>query len=201
MDEIVIKTDNGFSKILAGEKLQNLDLYLPKDKKVIMITDKNLYRLYHDELAKYPVIEIGMGEDHKTLDTVHYIIGQLIEYEADRSSFIVGVGGGIVTDVAGFAASIFMRGVRFGFVSTSLLSQVDASVGGKNGVNYFGYKNMVGVFNQPEFVICDTDMLKTLDAKEYINGFAEVIKHAAIKSTGLFDYLEKNYKKALGKIY
>ena len=90
----------------------------------------------------------------KPLETLPLIFDKLVEYEADRSTFIVGIGGGIVCDVCGFAASVYMRGLQFGFVSTTLLSQVDASVGGKNGVNFRGYKNMIGVFNQPEFVIC-----------------------------------------------
>jgi len=117
--------------------------------------------------------------------------------EADRSSFIVGIGGGVVCDIAGFVASIYLRGVRFGFVSTTLLSQVDASVGGKNGVNLGGYKNMMGVFNQPEFVICDMDLLKTLPERELLSGLAEIIKHAAIGDPKLFSYLEENYEKAL----
>jgi 3-dehydroquinate synthase len=90
-----------------------------------------------------------------------------------------------------------MRGLRFGFVSTTLLSQVDASVGGKNGVNFRGYKNMLGVFNQPEFVICDISMLKTLDDRELRAGFSEIIKAAAIKDTALFAYLEDHYAAAL----
>ena len=94
--------------------------------------------------------------------------------------FIVGIGGGIVCDIAGFVASTFMRGVRFGFVATTLLAQVDASVGGKNGVNFNGYKNMIGVFNQPEFVICDPELLKTLSEREILCGLAEIVKHAAI---------------------
>jgi 3-dehydroquinate synthase len=87
-----------------------------------------------------------------------------------------------------------MRGVPFGFISTTLLSQVDASVGGKNGVNFKGYKNIVGVFNQPDFVICDPDILKTLPEEELLNGCAEIIKHGAIADKGLFEYLEKNYQ-------
>lgn len=90
-----------------------------------------------------------------------------------------------------------MRGVRFGFVSSTLLSQVDASVGGKNGVNYGGYKNMVGVFNQPEFVICDMNLLKTLPKREVYCGFAEIVKHALIGDADLFGYLELHYEKAL----
>jgi 3-dehydroquinate synthase len=87
--------------------------------------------------------------------------------------------------------------VRFGFVSTTLLSQVDASVGGKNGVNFKGYKNLIGVFNQPEFVICDPDLLRTLPRKEILNGMAEIVKHAAIEDSNLFTYLEKHFQKAL----
>jgi 3-dehydroquinate synthase len=87
--------------------------------------------------------------------------------------------------------------VRFGFVSTTLLSQVDASVGGKNGVNFQGYKNLIGVFNQPEFVICDPRLLKTLPEKEILNGMAEIVKHAVIEDATLFTYLEKHFQKAL----
>jgi 3-dehydroquinate synthase len=128
---------------------------------------------------------------------VEWIYQQLVNLEVDRSCFIVGVGGGIVCDITGFAASTYMRGLPFGFVSSTLLSQVDASVGGKNGVNFHGYKNMVGVFNQPAFVICDTEMLKTLPRKELICGLAEVVKHAVIGNREFFDFLEQRYADAL----
>jgi 3-dehydroquinate synthase len=120
-----------------------------------------------------------------------------VELEADRSTFIIGIGGGIVCDIAGFVASTYLRGVRFGFVSTTLLSQVDASVGGKNGVNFEGYKNMIGVFNQPEFVICDLNLLNTLPEREILCGMAEIVKHAVIGDTDLFAYLEEHYQEAL----
>lgn len=197
MEEIKINTGTSVSRILLNEKLANLKNYLPAGKKAIIITDSNLHRHYGRHFKDFDIIEIGIGEQNKTLSTIDYIIGRLVDFEADRSTFIVGVGGGIVCDITGFAASIYMRGLRFGFVSTSLLSQVDASVGGKNGVNYKGYKNMVGVFNQPEFVICDIEMLKTLERQEFIGGFAEIIKHGAIKDISLFEFLEKNYKLAL----
>jgi 3-dehydroquinate synthase len=142
------------------------------------------------------VISIGTGEKHKTMETLQWIFDKLVEFEADRSTFIVGIGGGIVCDVCGFAASVYMRGLRFGFVSTTLLSQVDASVGGKNGVNFRGYKNMLGVFNQPEFVICEISMLRSLDAREFRAGFSEIIKAAAIKDGGLFSYLEQHHADA-----
>ena len=110
---------------------------------------------------------------------------------------IVAIGGGIVCDVAGFAASTYMRGLSFGFVPTTLLAQVDASVGGKNGVNLHGYKNLVGTFAQPGFVLCDPELLRTLPTEEVRNGFAEVIKQAAIGDALLFSFLEAGPDAAL----
>ncbi|MBA7653981.1 3-dehydroquinate synthase [subsurface metagenome] len=125
------------------------------------------------------------------------IMGKLLDLEADRTSFLLAIGGGIVCDVGGFAASIYMRGIPFGFVSTTLLSQVDASVGGKNGVNLKGFKNMIGVFNQPEFVLCDTGMFSTLEEEEFRSGFAEIIKAGTIKDASLFNYCKENDRAAL----
>jgi 3-dehydroquinate synthase len=193
---ITITTENKVSRILIGESLKNLGTYLPPVKSII-ITDDNILCYYAGALPPWPVITIGTGEKHKTLETLTHIFERLIDLEADRSTFIIGIGGGIVCDVAGFAASVYMRGLRFGFVSTTLLSQVDASVGGKNGVNFRRFKNMLGVFNQPEFVICDLQMLKTLQQNEFVAGFAEIVKAGAIKSAPLFDYLEENAEKAL----
>lgn len=198
MKQILINTIPRRSKILIGERLENLPNYLP-DTKTIIITDEKILSLYGRQFPDIPVIVTGQGEKNKTLATLDKIFEKLVEYEADRSTFIVAIGGGIVCDVAGFAASVYMRGLRYGFVSTTLLSQVDASVGGKNGVNFHGYKNMIGVFSQPEFVICDLTMLQTLDENEYRSGFAEIIKAGVIKSDTLFDYLEKNYEAALNK--
>ena len=109
----------------------------------------------------------------------------------------MGIGGGIVCDVTGYAASTYLRGLKFGFVASTLLAQVDAAVGGKNGVNWEGYKNMIGVFNQPDFVICDPILLRTLPRKEILSGMAEVVKHALIGDAGLFSYLEENVSGVL----
>ena len=195
MKVIEIHGGTGDSTILIGERLQNLKEYIPAEKAVI-ITDTNVRRYYLEDFPPCEVIEVGVGEKIKNLETVKDIYEKLVELEADRTSFIVGIGGGIVCDIAGFVASTYLRGVRFGFVSSTLLSHVDASVGGKNGVNFRGYKNMVGVFNQPEFVICDMNLLKTLPEKEILCGFAEIVKHAAIADADLFLYLEKHYEKA-----
>ncbi len=197
MYTINIKTETGESNVYLGEKLENLRQYLPKEKKVVILTDANIIKHYSQHLEGFPIVQIGLGEKNKTLLTLEKIFEEFIRLEVDRSTFIVAVGGGIVCDVAGFAASTFMRGLKFGFVSTTLLSQVDASVGGKNGVNFQGYKNMVGVFAQPQFVICDVAMFKTLEQKEFISGFAEIIKAAAIRNKTLFDYLEVHYDEAL----
>jgi 3-dehydroquinate synthase len=196
MKTIEIKTFNTLSKVLIGEKLENLKNYIPQ-KNVIIITDTNVLHHYYEHLNQYPIVEIGLGENNKTFETLQYIFSKFVEFEVDRSWVVVGVGGGIVCDVAGFAASVYMRGLSFGFVSTTLLSQVDASVGGKNGVNFEGYKNMIGVFNQPDFVVCDPGMLVTLDRPELIAGFAEVIKAGAIRKPELFAFLEKNIDRAL----
>lgn len=191
---------NHTSSIHVGETLQNLKNYLPSSQ-VVIVTDKNIQRLYQNDFPDVPVITIDMGEGIKTLQTVEDILSRLIDLSCDRSSFIVGIGGGIVCDITGFVASIFLRGVKFGFVSTSLLSQVDASVGGKNGVNLTSYKNMVGVFNQPEFVLCDIQMLKTLPEAEISNGLAEIVKHALIKDADMLSFIEENQQNALSLDY
>jgi 3-dehydroquinate synthase len=197
MQLLEVKAESRISNILIGEKLANVSDYI-KNRKCIIITDTHISGLYKDQFPKgIPIIEMGLGETNKTLQSLEIIFDKLIEYEADRSTFILAIGGGIVCDVAGFVASSFMRGLSFGFVSTSLLSQVDASVGGKNGVNFRGFKNMIGVFSQPEFVICDTDMLQTLDENQFISGFSEIIKAGALKNEDLFNYCELNAAKAL----
>ena len=194
METITIETTSGPSRIVIAERLKNLQRYIPVAKPII-ITDVNVGKLYPLDAIASNVITIGTGETIKTLDTVEEIYAQLLSFQADRSAFIVGVGGGIVCDITGFAASTFMRGVRFGFVATSLLAQVDASVGGKNGVNFQGYKNMIGLFHQPEFVICDLEVLKTLPSREISCGLAEIVKHAAIADADLFAFLEQQAER------
>ena len=144
----------GESRVYIGPVGDLLAGALPEGR-VVVVSDTTVDRLYRPLLAPYDTVLIGTGEGIKTLQTVETIHRRFIGLGVDRSTFVLAVGGGIVTDVAGFAASTYMRGVDFGFVSTTLLGQVDASVGGKNGVNVDGYKNMAGTFTQPQFVICD----------------------------------------------
>lgn len=130
------------------------------------------------------------GEHYKVQTTVDSIIEQLIEMEADRKFTLIGVGGGVVTDITGYAASIFLRGINFGFAPTSLLAMVDAAIGGKNGIDVGIYKNMAGTIRQPSFIFYDTAFLKTLPDAEWRNGFTEIIKHACIKDAAMFRELE-----------
>ena len=180
----------GDSTLLIGESLQALSRYLPPGKTFI-ITDANVREAYGRLFPPAEVIEIGTGEGIKNLETVGSVYEALIRCEADRASFILGIGGGIVCDVTGYAASTYLRGLKFGFVASTLLAQVDAAVGGKNGVNFEGYKNLIGVFSQPDFVICDPVLLRTLPRKEVLSGMAEVVKHALIADADLFLYLEE----------
>ena len=176
--------------VVVGFLAEELPRLLPKGR-VVVISDINMDRHYHSLLAQYDHVLISQGETSKTLHTVDKIYRQFIELGVDRSTFVLGIGGGIVTDVTGFVASTYMRGLEFGFISTTLLGQVDASVGGKNGVNVDGYKNMVGTFNQPRFVICDVGMLSTLSMREFRTGLAEMIKAGVIADQCLFERLEQ----------
>ena len=177
------------SEVIVGSVSELLPRLLP-DKRVVVVSDTNIDRYYHTLVNRYEHVLIGLGEASKTLVTAEAIYKKFISMGVDRSTFVLAIGGGIVTDVAGFVASTYMRGVEFGFVSTSLLGQVDASVGGKNGVNVDGYKNMVGTFTQPRFVICDVGMLRTLPEREVRTGMAEVIKAGIIADEELFSKLE-----------
>ena len=179
------------SHIVIGDVLQALPALLP-DKRIVVITDSNVDRLHHTLVSKYENIIIGLGEQSKNLTTVERLYNALLEKSVDRNCFLLGIGGGIVTDVTGFVASTYMRGLEFGFISTTLLGQVDASVGGKNGVNIGGFKNIVGTITQPRFVICDPHLLTTLSDREFRAGLAEVIKSSIISDASLFSLLEQN---------
>lgn len=180
------------SRVVVGEALPLLDALLD-GRRPVLITDSNIAAAYPALAGRYPHVIIGTGETRKTLETVGNIYRELLALGVDRGSYLVGIGGGIVTDITGFVASTYMRGVAgFGFVATSLLAQVDASVGGKNGVNLDGYKNIVGVFNQPDFVLCDQGMLSTLPERELRAGLAEVVKCGLIRDRALFELFENH---------
>ncbi len=162
-----------------------------KKEEAVIITDENVFSQHKEKMNGFRIIKIKPGEENKNQATVDGIIKQLLEMEADKQTLILGIGGGVVTDMAGYAASIYKRGTRLGLVPTTVLGMVDAAIGGKNGVDVGMYKNMVGTVYQPEFILYDYSFLQTLPVKEWINGFAEIIKHACIKDALLFNMLEK----------
>ena len=159
------------------------------DRRTILIIDENVSKLHRDKFREWDQLIVPAGEKFKQQSTADSLIQQLIELEADRSALLVGVGGGVVTDITGYVASVYLRGITFGFVPTTLLAMVDAANGGKNGVDVGQYKNLVGTINQPEFLFFDLDFLSTLTVKEFHNGCAEMIKHACIKDVSLFHLL------------
>ncbi|MEO6456003.1 MAG: 3-dehydroquinate synthase [Ginsengibacter sp.] len=171
--------------------LSHLEDLVSKDNAVI-ITDEHVYSGHSQKLDGWKTILIKPGEQYKQQATVEHLISQLIELKADRQTFIIGIGGGVVTDITGYVASVYMRGVKFGFVPTTILAMTDAALGGKNGVDVGLYKNLAGTINQPEFLLYDYSFLSTLPAEQWVNGFAEIIKHACIKDEKLFSYLEEN---------
>ena len=165
----------------------------------VIITDDNVYNHHTKKFRGWKTILIAPGEQFKVQVTADAIIEKLIELEAHRSTILIGIGGGVVTDITGYVASVYMRGISFGFVPTSLLAMVDASIGGKNGIDVGMYKNLVGVIRQPRFILHDMAFLNTLPQNEWENGFAEIIKHACIKDAAMFRELEvSSYKKYQG---
>lgn len=143
------------------------------------------------------IIEIPDGEEYKSLESLSNIYDKLVENKIDRQSSIVALGGGVVGDIAGFAASTYLRGVPFIQIPTTLLAQVDSSVGGKTAVNHKQGKNLIGAFYQPKLVLIDADVLKTLGKRDLKAGFAEVIKYGIIRDSNLFSFLEKNHEDVL----
>lgn len=156
----------------------------------VLITDENVFKAHQNKLKGYNTIILKSGEEYKIQSTVDSIIETLIKMQADRKSVLVGIGGGVITDLTGYVASVYMRGIQFGFVPTTILGLVDASIGGKNGIDVGEYKNLVGIIRQPSFILHDVSLLKSLPQKEWENGFAEIIKHACIRDAAMFGQLQ-----------
>jgi shikimate kinase / 3-dehydroquinate synthase len=161
-------------------------------QQTVLLTDENVYEAHKKKFKGWKLIIVKPGEEHKVQSTVNDIIEQLIEFGADRGTTLVGIGGGVITDLTGYVAAIYMRGLRFGFLPTTILAMVDASVGGKNGIDVGPYKNLVGTIRQPQFLLYDLSLLKSLPVSQWTDGFAEIIKHASIKDAPMFRELEKN---------
>ena len=187
--------DLGYN-INYGDSGQHLRQFLTLNKflKIAILTDDNTAKHCLPLLKSFlPVdvvhINIKPGENHKNINSAIEIYQKLTEQNFNRSSLIINLGGGIITDIGGYCASTFKRGISFVNIPTSLLAQVDASVGGKTGVNFNNLKNQIGVFNNPQSVIIDSAFLETLPKRHFDSGLAEVIKHAIIADSIFFDYL------------
>lgn len=200
MEKIVINTPGSRSEIHVGAGWESVNSLIPGSG-VAIVTDDNIKRIYGGKFPDVPVLSVIPGEESKKLAVIEQLAEKLLDAGVDRNGFILAIGGGVVCDLAGFLASVYLRGIRCGYVSSSLLSQVDASTGGKNGVNLGGTKNILGIIRQPEFVICDPGMLLTLTEEEYLSGLSEMIKTAIIGDSELFDLIEKNYKAIMDRDY
>jgi 3-dehydroquinate synthase len=171
----------------------------------LIVTNETVAPLYLDRLRdclpgiKIRQIALPDGESFKTVDTANTIIDELVAAKASRDTTVIALGGGVVGDIAGFASACYMRGVSFVQVPTTLLAQVDSSVGGKTGVNHPGGKNLIGAFHQPNLVLIDTDTLSTLPDREFKAGLAEVIKYGAIIDKAFFSWLETNVQALIDR--
>lgn len=182
-----------------------IKIKIKKSSKIAIITDSKVKRLYGGKLfwnLKKEGYDVNIfsfkdGEKSKTIQTVEHLAEQLIENNYDRSSVIIALGGGVVGDIAGFLASIYMRGIPYIQVPTTLLAMIDSSIGGKTGVNLKSGKNLIGTFHQPIETLIDPYYLNSLSSKHIKNGLAEAIKYGVIKDKNLFNFIEKNLPKIL----
>lgn len=176
-----------------------------RPSRVVIITHPSINSTYGEEVIANcldqgwttDIIEVPEGEVSKSLGQVEKLYDRLLELNCDRKSVLIALGGGVIGDLVGFVAATYQRGINFIQVPTTLLSQVDSSVGGKTGVNHPKGKNMIGAFYQPRLVVTDLQTLKTLPIKEYRAGLAEIVKYGVISDASFFEFLEKNYKDIL----
>ncbi len=191
----------------AGLLEQMAGMALPKAHAALVVTNTTVGPLYVQPLAaalaghyqQIDTVTLPDGEEHKTWPTLQRIFDALLERASDRKTVLYALGGGVVGDMTGFAAACYMRGVPFVQVPTTLLAQVDSSVGGKTGINHPLGKNMIGAFYQPQLVVCDLATLATLPARELSAGLAEVIKYGPIYDMGFFDWIEANVDALLAR--
>jgi 3-dehydroquinate synthase len=190
---LIVRAGNQQTEILLNFNWNKVEDLKDSYSQVVLFVDENVLRLF-PELEKLgdACIKICEGENSKSWENTSAIIDSLLALELDRDSFFLAVGGGVVTDLVGFIASVYMRGVAFGFVPSTILGAVDASIGGKNGVNHPLAKNMVGTINQPAFVGYDFQLFETLSDEEFLNGLAEVLKYAFSLDIELFYFLYAN---------
>lgn len=201
--------DRSYPIHIGQNLINNADLILPhlKRKHAAIVTNTTVAPLYLDQLANtlqqagVKVISIVLpdGEAYKNTETLNKIYDALLENRCERSTTLIALGGGVIGDLTGYAAATYLRGVPFIQIPTTLLSQVDSSVGGKTGINHPLGKNMIGAFYQPQLVLADIDTLKTLPPREFSAGMAEVIKYGLIRDAKFFDWLEANIEALMAQ--
>jgi 3-dehydroquinate synthase len=191
MEEIKIPFTHKTVSVLFDKKLLE-SIEETEASSICLLVDKNVYELHKNLFSSYDPIIIKSGEEFKVQATVDKVIDEMLERGYDRKTVLFAIGGGVTTDIGGYVASVYKRGIRFNQVPTSILAMVDAAIGGKNGVNTALYKNMVGTIYQPNQIIIDFSFLKTLPKEEWINGFAEIIKHSCIWDREMFNELSEN---------
>ena len=194
---IPVKCENGgYNIYLERGAINRANEYFNLDRNVLVVTDSGVPREYAEAVAagakESIIIVFPEGEASKNFDTYKSILEALVQGDFTRTDCVVAVGGGVTGDMAGFAAATFMRGIDFYNIPTTVLSQVDSSVGGKTAIDFDGYKNIVGAFHQPKGVIIDPDTLKTLPDRQISNGLAEAVKMALTHDAELFEMLEKD---------
>ncbi len=191
MKIIETRLEGGVVKTILDAAFEDVQNFHAQEK-IIILTDETIFTLHEQKFHNYAIIKIDGTEKNKTQATIDSIVTQMLEMDIDKSYMLVGVGGGVVTDIAGYVASIYKRGIKLGLVPTTILGMTDAAIGGKNGVNVGLYKNMVGTTYRAQFILYDFSFLETLPKAEWINGFAEIIKHACIKDAAMFEELAAN---------
>ncbi|EOD01338.1 3-dehydroquinate synthase [Caldisalinibacter kiritimatiensis] len=197
-----VDLDNrGYDIYISNAIINDIEKHLKpivNKRKILIITDKNVAKYYLEIIQKcfknydFSYVIIEPGEVSKSLNTLEYIYAKMIKLNCDRQTVVIGFGGGVVGDIAGLLAATYMRGIDFIQIPTSLLAQVDSSVGGKVAVNFNGIKNIVGAFYQPKAVIIDVNLLTTLETKEFYSGLGEVFKYGLIKDFDFFRWLDEN---------
>jgi 3-dehydroquinate synthase len=199
--------DRSYPIYIGAGLLNQTELYTRhiRARQVIVVTNETITPLYLDKVLKnlpefdVETVVLPDGEQFKTLETVTHIFDKLLTSKFSRNATLIALGGGVIGDMGGFAAACYQRGIAFVQIPTTLLAQVDSSVGGKTGVNHPLGKNMIGAFYQPQCVIADADVLDTLDDRQLSAGFAEVIKYGLIRDSGFFEWLENNISALLAR--
>lgn len=188
--------ENSYNIVIERGALNKFNELISTDRKVLIVTDSGVPAQYAESVARNVndahIVTIPQGESSKSIDNLQFLCKKMLELGFTRKDCVVAVGGGVVGDLAGFAASVYMRGIDFYNVPTTVLSQVDSSVGGKVAVNFEGVKNILGAFYQPKMVIIDPDVLDTLDKRQISNGLAEAVKMGLTSDLKLFELFEKD---------